>query len=208
MKRIFLVVPILAFALASATRAEFKPPWCVPEYKEYLDAKFNTPERDAAQKIWEKCLALANEQEKAEFSSTRDTWAASLDKLPNGGWAFLRVDAKGTNAIFGSHTHATREGNIVALWLRYEYREAQTDQPGLNYKSFVEREIFDCGNVKYKIVAEIYYSESNLGGVSRAPYEYDEAKVGWTAAIPGTLGDSLLDWACKAAPRAKSPRAK
>jgi hypothetical protein len=55
--------------------------------------------------------------------------------------------------------------------------------------------------VKSKGVSSTYYGENNLGGGTGSSVNSDEAKVSWAPAIPGTVGDYLLDWACKAVPR-------
>ena len=204
MKRILLFVPILFFVLSSPSWAEGTTYPCASQEKARHDA-LGKPEYEEVENAWKTCYDLAVQQKKSEYVATRDTWAASLDKLPNGGWVFLMVSPDGTNAIFGSHRHATREGNIVAIWLRYEYRDEQRNDLASQYKSEVQRNIYDCARVTFKSVAITYYGSNNLSGGEGLPYTYDEAKVAWAPAIPGTIGDSLLDWACKTTPR---PQAK
>lgn len=189
-------------AIASAVHADDKPAPCALQDKAWSDTKYGTPEYEEAKRTLQKCADLASEQKKAELEATRDTWAASLDKLPNGGWMFLMVSPDGTYAVFGSHRHATREGSVVSLWLRYEYREQQTINGYSNVKSAVERDMYDCASVRSKSVSNTYYGESNIGGGSGTSISYDEAKVAWAPVIPGTVGDYLLDWACKTVPRA------
>src|ERR1700733_2201670 len=96
LKRKFLFIPILLLAVALASRADDKPGPCALQWKAYIDA--TDSERPEAIATFKKCSDTADEQKKADFVSTRDTWAASLDKLPNGGWVFLMVDDDGTDA--------------------------------------------------------------------------------------------------------------
>jgi hypothetical protein len=110
------------------------------------------PTYEEARKDWQTCTTIAAEQKKEKFVATRDSWTASLDKLPSGGWVFLTVSSDGTYAIFGSHRHATREGNVVALWLRTEYREGQSNGSE-GYKSVVERNMYDCARMASKQVS-------------------------------------------------------
>jgi hypothetical protein len=117
----------------------------------------------------------------------------------------LMVSDDGTYAVFGSRRHAIREGNVVSIWLRREYRESQSNGAG-SYKAAVERYMYDCARVASKNVAGTFYSENNLGG-SGSSFTNEEKLVSWVPAIPGTLGDFLLDWACKTVPRAQ-PAAK
>jgi hypothetical protein len=203
LKRILLFVPVLFYTFSSPSWAEERPEPCAIQEKASRDA-IGKPEYEEAEKTWRTCFALAVEQKKSEYVATRDIWAASLDKLPIGGWVFLMVGQDGTHAVFASHRHATREGNVVSIWLRHEYRESQETIAREHYKSAVERAMYDCARVNSKSVSSTYYAENNLSGLGPT-YTYDEAKVGWTPAIPGTVGDSLLDWACKTTPR---PQAK
>jgi Surface-adhesin protein E len=198
--RIHLFVPILLL-IGSVSLAGTKPNPCALQQDEVAAAQYGTPAKTDALKNLEACLAIAQEQEKAEWAETRNSWAASLDKLPNGGWEFLMVSADGTYAIFGSHRHGTREGNVVAIWLRYEFRDKQIIN-GNVVRSRVERNLYDCAGVRSKPVSDGFYPQSNLGG-EPITNTFDEAKVAWSPAIPGTVGDSLLDWACKTTTRAQ-----
>jgi hypothetical protein len=129
-----LLAAILLLGFTSASRAEDTPDPCALQEKASRDAIGKSqPEFDEAQKTWLACSTAARQQKKAEFVATRDAWASSLDKLPAGGWIFLMVSPDGTYAVFGSHRHATREGNVVSLWLRYEYRESQTNPSAAGY---------------------------------------------------------------------------
>ena len=200
LKRKFFLIPIFSLAFASAGRADNNPDPCGLQARELAAAKYNTPEHDEWEKAWKECTATANQQKTESYAATGDTWAASLAKLPNGGWTLLMVSPDGTYAVFGSHRHATRDGNVVALWLRHEYREEQTTSAGERFRSSVVRSMFDCARVASKGVSYTYYSRNNLDAVGPS-YTYDETKVAWSPAIPGTMGDSLLDWACKTTTR-------
>jgi hypothetical protein len=128
----------------------------------------------------------------------------STRELPDGGWVLLIVPADGTLAVFGSHRHATRRGSVATVWLRYEYRGRQSTN-GFSYKSAVERFMYDCERVAGKSVSSTFYSENNLGEAGQS-YVYDEGKVAWTPVIPGTVGESLLEWACKTTSGAQSAK--
>ena len=206
MKREFLFLPLALIFFGSVCRAdEDNSDPCALQWKAALAAT-GTPTYDEARRDWQTCSTIAAEQKKEQFVATRESWAASLAKLPSGGWIFLTVSSDGTYAIFGSHRHATREGNVVALWLRTEYREAQS-YGNESYKSLVERYMYDCVRVASKQVSTTYYRENNLEGPGSS-FTFEEAKVAWAPAIPGTMGDSLLDWACKTVPRTQPAKAQ
>jgi hypothetical protein len=205
MRRIFVFAPVLLIVFAASVHAGEKPDSCALQKQAWQDAIGGTEQAKAAE-VWRACTVWAKDQQKMELAETRNTWAASLDKLPNGGWEFLMVSPDGAYAIFGSHRHATREGSVVSLWLRYEYRESQTLDGSTSYKSVVYRDMNDCAGVRSKFIASTFYGENNLGG-SGTSYTHDDGKVAWAPVIPGTVGDSLLDWACKTTPRSQAAKA-
>lgn len=169
-------------------------------------AALGKPTYEEASKDWQKCSTIAAEKKKVEFVATRDSWAAALDRLPSGGWIFLQVSSDGTSAIFGSRRHATREGSVVAVWLRTEYREGQSSGSE-SFKSVVERYMYDCARMTSKQVSSTFYRANNLAEPGSS-LTFEEGKVAWAPVIPGTIGDSLLDWACKTVPRAQPAKAK
>jgi hypothetical protein len=196
------VFAALLYGLGPAAHAD-EPDSCALQYKDLM-TKVGTPEYAEASEHYKNCSATAAEQKKQHFVETAATWATSLEPMPAGGWGFLEVSADGTLAIFGSRRHATREGNVTALWFRYEYRESQSNG-NESYKSAVQRQLYDCARMSSKVVSIALYRESNLSGEGSSN-TFDESKIRWAPVIPGTMGDFLLDWACKAAPRAQSPK--
>ena len=203
-KLLSLSLALIFFAPANGAD-EDNPNPCALQWKAVIAAT-GTPTYEEARKDWQTCTTTAAEQKKEKFVATRDSWAASLDKLPSGGWIFLTVSADGTYAIFGSHRHATREGNVVALWFRTEYREGQSSG-NESFKSLVERNMYDCVRMASKQVSTTSYRENNLEGPASS-FTFEGAKTAWAPAIPGTVGDSLLDWACKSVPRTQPAKAK
>jgi hypothetical protein len=159
--------------------------------------QYGTPAYLDDQKHLSICMAEAEKQKKEHFANTAATWATSLAPLPAGGWGLLQVSSDGTMAVFGSRRHELREGNAVSLWFRYEYRETQV-AGNEQYKSAVQREMYDCGHMSSKIVSIAYYGANNLEAPTSSN-TFDESKERWTPVIPGTMGDYILDWACKSA---------
>jgi hypothetical protein len=188
-----ILVGITLFASAHADADPSEP--CSLQWKSYSAAQPSSPEHAEWSHAWRACIA-----------TSRNEWAAALKPLPGGEWMLLMVDDDGLFAIFGSHRHATREGNVATLWLRYEQRESQTES-GEYYRSKVERVMYDCARVASKIVSITYYGGSNLDAIGNS-FTYDVSKVGWAPVIPGTIGDSLIDWACKSTSRAQPAKAQ
>jgi hypothetical protein len=197
-KRIFLLL-LLGCLFSSPGHADETPAPCASEWKAATDPSARSGTYEEARAALETCEARAREQKKKEFAQTGSTWAAGLDPLANAGWVLLAVAPDGTNAVFGSRRHETRKGSTVAVWLRFEYREAQGD----GFKSAVERDVYECARIASKALSVTYYSENNLGGAPRNSTTFDEDKVSWAPVIPGTVGDLLLDWVCKTASKAQ-----
>jgi hypothetical protein len=204
LKRIFLSsFALLAFApLAFADGAD---PACAVEMTAYKNAPTVTSKADA----WDKyntCSETYGVKHKQQLIDTANDWAASLDRMPQGGWVLLGIGSDGTVATFGSLRHATRQGNIVTVWLRFEYRETQ-GRPGNYHKSQVQRVMNDCVGMRIQAVSSSGFSDNNLSGQGQT-FTTEETKGGWISAIPGSLGEMYLDWACKTAPRSAAQTAK
>jgi hypothetical protein len=197
--RTLLLLLLGMFSLSS--RADDTPAPCEAEWQRAIPGK---PGYEEAIEAWRECKARADEAKKKEFAETGRAWALGLDPIPTGGWALLQVSGDGTAAVFGSRRHETRKGSVVSIWLRYEERESQTNN-GATFKSEVERTLYDCERIATKAISATYYSENNLSGTGPS-YVYDEAKTSWSPVIPGTVGDSLLEWACRTTTQPAKPR--
>jgi hypothetical protein len=170
--------------------------------QELSQYQYGSPEYQDDRKHLSACEAEAEKQKKEHFANTAATWATSLDSLPNGGWGLLQVSNDGTMAVFGSRRHEMRAGNVVSLWFRYEFRETQ-GVGAEQHKSAVQREMYDCARMSVRVVSVSFFGANNLA-VPGSSSTYDESKASWTPLIPGTMGDYLLDWACKTtAPKPK-----
>jgi hypothetical protein len=213
MSKLLFFALFLGCLFSSPGRADEAPDPCAAESQRYNDSlkSFTLAGLPEASQALSECRkqaseqkALAYEQEKKKWPETGATWAAGLNNLPDGGWTLLFVPADGTYAVFGSRRHATRRGSVATVWLRYEYREAQTSL-GASYKSAVNRSLFDCDRIAAKAVSGTTYTNNNLDDPGPS-ITYEEAKVGWTPVIPGTLNEFLLDWACRTTAGAQSAK--
>jgi len=198
-------VALLGCLFSIRCRADEPTGPCTSEWKQFVSS-MDKPDSDSARQAWDECRKRANEEKKKSLADTATAWARGLDPLLAGGWELLSVSPDGTLAVFGSHRHGTRKGSVVAVWLRFEYREGKSID-GVSYKSVVERDLYDCGRVASKGVSATYYFENNLQSPGPSNV-YEEGKIAWDPAIPGTLGDSLLSWACRTTPGAQPAKAK
>lgn len=195
--RFAVLLVLLGCLCSSPAFASDEAAPCPSELQKVLTAaSANDPNYQKIREAWDECEDRAETAKKADFARTADAWAAGLDRLPGGGWVLLEVRPDGTSAVFGSRRHEIRKGSVVAVWLRTEYRETQANN-GISYKSLVERDMYDCERIANKEVSVAYYGENNLNAPAGS-FTFDEEKSTWNPIIPGTVGDSLLDWACRA----------
>jgi hypothetical protein len=159
------------------------------------------------QKQWEakRAQALADqraraeqlERERAARKADPMAWVSTLDPMTAGGWEFRTVASDGSWAAFSTMHQLKRSGHVVTVWLRQEFAESQTDANGDRYLSMVQRVDYDCGKDRARPTLVIYYSDNNIKGSAQTE-QADPKQNPWTPIIPGTLGESDLQWACNA----------
>lgn len=123
-----------------------------------------------------------------------EVWAKTIDLLPNGGWQYITVTGA-DELLFASTRNVAQAGPTVAAWFRWEYMTAQSDEYSTSYHSLVVREEVDCSRQAMRSLASAYYSKNNLGGASSSFVTEQKLPV-WSPAIPGTIGDTMVTWAC------------
>ena len=121
-------------------------------------------------------------------------WVRTLDPMTSGGWQFRSVATDGAWAVFSSTHQLKRSGQIVTVWMRHEYAEAQTGDSG-PYLSAVEKTQFDCKKQQSRDLLVVYYSANNIQGNEQTD-EADPKNTPWNAIIPGTRDESNFLWAC------------
>jgi hypothetical protein len=160
-----------------------------------------TPEQE---KAWAEDRARAEAQAKAaeerlaEQRAARKAnpmaWVRTLDPMTSGGWEFRSVATDGGWAVFSSTHQFKRAGQIVTVWMRHEYAEAQTGDGG-PYLSAVEKTQFDCKKQESRNLLVVYYSANNIQGNEQTD-EADPKSTPWNAIVPGTRDEANFLWAC------------
>ena len=121
-------------------------------------------------------------------------WVRTLDPMTSGGWQFRSVASDGAWAVFSSTHQLKRSGQVVTVWMRHEYAEAQTGDSG-PYLSAVEKTQFDCKKQQSRNLLVVYYSANNIQGNQQTD-EADPKSTPWDPIIPGTRDESNFLWAC------------
>ena len=182
--RAWLGAATLTLCLASSGFAQ------TPEQQQLWDAQ----RAQAAAENKAKAQRLA--QERAARRADPMSWVRTLNPMAAGGWEFRGVAADGSWAIYSTDHQMKRSGQMITLWLRQEYPEAQKDGAGDAYLSNVTKVQFDCSKDRQRLLLVVYYSENNIGG-SQQQEENDPKNAPWQSVVPGTQSESVFQWACK-----------
>lgn len=100
--------------------------------------------------------------------------------------------------LFVSDHNVVRAADSVTVWFRNEYFKSQTSGPLTSYRSSVSRYQLSCTRSAMRVLAYSYYTKSNLDGTFQS-FVNDEDKVRWEPAVPGTIGELMVNWACSKA---------
>lgn len=126
-----------------------------------------------------------------------ELWMAALEPLPAGGWRYFTNSAPGSDAyVVYVSTHNVRvQGAVVTAWFRWEYMTAQTYAAYITYRSDVVRAEINCQTDALRDMAITLYSGNNLEGSTNSKVS-DPGVVQWSPAVPGTIGESIVEWGC------------
>lgn len=123
-------------------------------------------------------------------------WVKQLDLRGKLDWEWLRTYP--TEVYFATRNESSRQGDVVTLWTRVEYRDLQ-ERPN-PHRSIASQDQWDCAGRRKANIVTVFYRQSNLtdsAGTSTANLP------NWQVIEPDTLGELLLEFACglSAAPR-------
>jgi hypothetical protein len=116
-------------------------------------------------------------------------WVKELDLQGRMEWEWLETYPE--QVYFATRHDAKRDGDIVTMWLRIEYKHPQSP---LDHKSAVSRDEWDCKQRRRSTHGLVFYQWNNLQDDtperSTNPLRY------WEMIEPGTIGETLLNFAC------------
>ncbi len=116
-------------------------------------------------------------------------WVKELDLRGRMDWEWIETYPE--QVYFATRHDAQRNGDIVTMWTRVEYKYAQSP---LDHKSTVSRDDWDCKNKQRSTAGLVFYKWNNLQDDkperSTNPLRY------WEKIQPGTIGETLLNFAC------------
>ncbi len=120
-------------------------------------------------------------------------WVKELDLRGRMDWEWLETYPE--QVYFATRHDSERNGDIVTMWLRIEYKHAQNP---LAHKSAVSRDDWDCKTRKRSTRGLVFYQWNNLQDES--PERSTNLLRYWEPVGKGTIGETLLLFACSIRP--------
>ena len=120
-------------------------------------------------------------------------WVKQLDLKGRMDWEWLETYPE--QVYFATRHDSARKGEIVTMWLRVEYKHPQHP---LEHKSSVSRDDWDCKERRRMTLGLVFYQWNNLQDES--PERSTNLLRYWEKVEPGTIGETLLQFACSIQP--------
>lgn len=120
-------------------------------------------------------------------------WVKELSLRGRMDWEWIETYPE--QVFFATRQDARREGDIVTMWMRIEYRDARSPGP---HKSAVSRDDWDCREKRRSNVGTFFYRWRNLE--DEDPERSTALLRNWEKIEPGTLGATLWEFACSIQP--------
>lgn len=116
-------------------------------------------------------------------------WVKKLDLRGRMDWEW--IETYPTQVYFATRHDSGRSGDIVTMWTRVEYRQAQSPSSHL---SSVSRDDWDCKERRRSTRGLVFYQWNNLEDTD--PERSTNLLRYWEKIAPGTVGETLLQFAC------------
>jgi hypothetical protein len=116
-------------------------------------------------------------------------WVKELKLKGRMDWEW--IETYSDEVYFATRQDFKRDGDIVTMWTRIEYREPQ--EPNA-HRSTASRDVWDCKEHRKANVNTVFYRWKNLD--DNAPQTAVAGLRDWEVVQPDTLGDTLLKFAC------------
>ena len=116
-------------------------------------------------------------------------WVKKLELRGRSDWEWLETYPE--QVYFATRVESERNGDIVTMWTRVEYKHPQNP---LAHKSSVSRDDWDCVKRQRSTRGIIFYKWNNLQ--ADEPERSTNLLRYWEKIEPGTIGETLLNFAC------------
>lgn len=120
-------------------------------------------------------------------------WVKELELKGRMDWEWLETYPE--QVYFATRHDSERKGDVVTMWLRVEYKHPQNP---LAHKSSVSRDDWDCKGRKRMTLGLVFYQWNNLQ--DETPERSTNLLRHWEKVEKGTIGETLLIFACSIQP--------
>ena len=116
-------------------------------------------------------------------------WVKELDLRGRMDWEWIETYPE--QVYFATRHDSARNGDIVTMWTRVEYKHPHNP---LDHKSAVSRDDWDCRKKQRSTSGLVFYQWNNLQ--DDTPERSSNPLRYWEKIEPGTVGETLLNFAC------------
>lgn len=120
-------------------------------------------------------------------------WVKQLQLKGTMDWEW--IETYPDRVFFATRHDARREGDIVTMWMRIEYKTVQSPS---SHRSALSRDDWDCAQKKRATAGTFFFKWNNLQ--DEDPEQATAMFKTWETIEPGTLAQTLLDFACSITP--------
>ena len=120
-------------------------------------------------------------------------WVKDLYLRGRMDWEWLETYPE--QVYFATRHDALRNGDIVTMWTRVEYKHPQSPS---SHKSAASRDDWDCKQRKRSTHGVFFYQWNNLE--DEDPEHSTNLLRTWEPIAKGTIGETLLNFACSLQP--------
>lgn len=122
-----------------------------------------------------------------------NTWVKRLKLKGRMDWEW--IETYPDRVYFATRRDATRQGDTVTMWMRVEYKEVQSPS---NHYSALSKDQWDCKQKRRNNLGTFFFRHNNLDdGDPEHSTSYFKT---WEVIKPGSLADTLLQFACSIYP--------
>jgi hypothetical protein len=118
-------------------------------------------------------------------------WVKELDLRGRMDWEWIETYPE--QVFFASRRDSNRVGDVVTMWIRLEYKHPQHP---LAHKSALSRDDWDCRKRQRSTSGVFFYRWNNLQDDKDSPEHSTNLLRTWEKIEPGTVGETLLLFAC------------
>jgi hypothetical protein len=120
-----------------------------------------------------------------------NVWVKELELQGRMDWEWIETYPE--QVYFATRHESARNGDIVTMWTRVEYKHPQHP---LAHKSALSKDDWDCAKRQRSTAAVFFYKWNNLQTDRPTPERSTNLLRSWEKIGKGTVGETLLNFAC------------